>query len=124
MAVQLSVRLLFLSGDEEGDGGDVGCFFGVVWMSFGLCGCAVGLCGLSLYLRVVWRSMRWFWLSLRLILALWWGGCFVRCGECGEKGGDGVVFRWRFCVFRGILRGVFWSFWVGCAVVCVFVLNG
>lgn len=48
----------------------------------------------------------------------------MRCVECVEEGGDGVVFRWRFCVFRGILRGGFWSFWVGCAVVCVFVLNG
>ena len=34
MAAQLSVRLLFLSGDEEGDGGDVGCYLGcvaVIW---------------------------------------------------------------------------------------------
>lgn len=29
VAAQLSVRLLFLSGDEEGDGGDVDCFLGL-----------------------------------------------------------------------------------------------
>lgn len=41
MAAQLSVRLLFLSGDEEGDGGDVDCFLG-------LCGCHLGCVAVQL----------------------------------------------------------------------------
>ena len=123
MAAQLSVRLLFLSGDGEGGWRRCGLLFGAVWMLFGAVWMCSWICGLSLYLRWFWRSMRRFWLSLRLILRCG-GGCFVGCGECGEEGGDGVFFRWRFCVFRGIRRGVFWSFLVGCAVICVFVLNG
>lgn len=116
MAAQLSVRLLFLSGDEEGDGGDVGCFLG-------LCGCHLGCVAVQL----VYVDYPFICGGFGFLCGLFWrcgGGCFVRCGECGEEGGDGVVFRWRFCVFRGIRRGGFWSFWVGCAVVCVFVLNG
>ena len=42
MAAQLSVRLLFLSGDEEGDGGDVDCYLGLCGCYLGLCGCVVG----------------------------------------------------------------------------------
>ena len=38
---QLSVRLLFLSGDEEGDGGDVGC-------CLGLCGYHLGCVAVQL----------------------------------------------------------------------------
>ena len=41
VAVQLSVRLLFLSGDGEGDGGDVGCYLG-------LCGCHLGCVAVQL----------------------------------------------------------------------------
>ena len=44
VAAQLSVRLLFLSGDEEGDGGDVGCYLG-------LCGCHLDCVAVQLDLR-------------------------------------------------------------------------
>lgn len=123
MAAQLSVRLLFLSGDEEGDGGDVDC-------CLGLWGCHLGCVAVRASVRTVplFAGGLAFYEAVLAFSAAYFGvvvgGCFVRCGECGEKGGDGVVFRWRFCVFRGIRRGVFWSFWVGCAVICVFVLNG
>ena len=46
MAAQLSVRLLFLSGDEEGDGGDVGCFLG-------LCGYHLGCVAVRASVRTV-----------------------------------------------------------------------
>lgn len=46
MAAQLSVRLLFLSGDEEGDGGDVDC-------CLGLWGCHLGCVAVRASVRTI-----------------------------------------------------------------------
>lgn len=47
-------------------------------------------------------GLAFYEVGLAFSAAYFWccgGGCFVRCGECGEEGGDGVVFRWCFLCF-------------------------
>lgn len=43
----------------------------------------------------------------------------MRCGECGEEGGDGVVFRWCFLCFSGNSEGRVLVFSCGvCGCLC------
>ena len=90
MAAQLSVRLLFLSGDEEGDGGDVDC-------CLGLWGCHLGCVavrasvrtvplfagGLAFYEAVLAFSAAYFGVVVGGVFCEVWGVWGERWGWCG-----------------------------------------